>query len=311
MTSNVQDKQQPFQSIWADLRGVSFSQGWINAGGINTRYLHSGPKDGPTLILLHGTGGHAEAYARNLKAHGEHFSTYAIDLVGHGWSDKPESDLEIKDYVAHVVAFMDAIGAKTAHISGESMGGWIASRLAIDHPERVDRIVLNTAGGSQSDPVVMERIKTISMRAATDPNWDFVKARLEWLMADKARVFDDLVATRQAIYSQPGYVDTMRHIVALQDPACRERNVMTAADYARIKAPTLVLWTSHDPTATVKQGRWIASQIPGALFTVMEDCGHWPQFEDTPTFDRIHLAFLLGQAVPEAELVGPAQAAAS
>ena len=47
------DQQQAYRSIWADLRGVSFSQGWIDAKGINTRYLHSGSKDKPTLILLH------------------------------------------------------------------------------------------------------------------------------------------------------------------------------------------------------------------------------------------------------------------
>ena len=83
----------------------------------------------------------------------------------------------------------------------------------------------------------------------------------------------------------------------------RQRNLMQSSDYGRIKTPTLVLWTSDDPTADVSEGRRIASMIPGALFTVMDGCGHWPQFEDTPTFDRIHTAFLLGEDVPEAAVV--------
>src|SRR3546814_4818167 len=71
-TNMTTDDRPAFESIWADLRGVSFSQGWLNAGGISTRYLHAGAKDKPALILLHGVGGHAEAYARNLKAHSRH-----------------------------------------------------------------------------------------------------------------------------------------------------------------------------------------------------------------------------------------------
>ena len=65
-----------FESVWSDLQGMSFSQGYVEAAGINTRYLHSGSPDKPGLIFLHGTGGHAEAYTRNLGPHGEHFNTY-------------------------------------------------------------------------------------------------------------------------------------------------------------------------------------------------------------------------------------------
>lgn len=289
------DRKPAYQSIWADLHGVSFRQGWLDAGGISTRYLHSGPEDLPALILLHGVGGHAEAYVRNLKAHAEHFSTWAIDMIGHGWSDLATADLEIRHYIDHLLRFMDAAGIEKASLSGESLGGWVAARFAIDHPDRIERLVLNTAGGSQADPAVMARIKELSMRAATDPSWEFIRARLEWLMADKSKVYDDLVATRQAMYSREGMQEGMRHNMILQEMEVRRRNIIRAEDYARIQAPTLVLWTSDDPTADVSEGRRIASMIPGALFTVMDGCGHWPQFEDTPTFDRIHIDFLLGR----------------
>ena len=296
---------QSYQSIWAELRGTAFSQGWVNAGGINTRYLHAGSDDKPALIMLHGVGGHAEAYVRNLKSHAEHFSVWAVDMVGHGWTDPATVDLEIPQYIEHIIAFMEAVGIKKATFSGESLGGWVAARMAIDHPERVERLVLNTAGGSQADPKVMERLKSLSLQATADPSWEFIKARVEWLMADKRKAYDDLVATRQAIYARPGMKEGMKHNMILQEMEVRQRNMLYADDYARIKAPTLVVWTSDDPTADVSEGRRMASMIPGALFTVIDGCGHWPQFEDTPTFDRIHLAFLLGQPVPEAERVGP------
>lgn len=281
-----------FESIWHDLQAVPFEQGYIDAGGRRTRFLHAGDESLPPLVLLHGSAGHAEAYVRNLGSHAEHFSVWAIDMLGHGFTDWPGHPLEVDHYVEHLLAFLDAIDAERVHLSGESLGGWVATRAAIDHPGRIDRLVLNTAGGSQADPVVMERIRTLSMAAAENPDWETVKARILWLMADKERDYDDVIASRQAIYQLPGFVDAMRDILALQDPEIRARNIVSEADYGRIEAPTLVLWTSDDPTADVTEGRRIASMIPGAEFVVMEGCGHWPQYEDPAGFNRIHLDFL-------------------
>lgn len=284
-----------FESVWSDLQGVTFEQGYLDAEGVRTRYLRAGDAALPVLILLHGSGGHAEAYVRNLAAHAEHFWTWSIDMLGHGYTDKPGHPLEIAHYVQHLMAVVRSIGADRIKLSGESLGGWVAARAAIDHPDVIERLVLNTAGGSQADPEVMQRIITLSMAAAEDPTWATVAARIKWLMADKSRDYDDLVASRQRIYRQPGFVAAMRDIMALQDPAIRARNLLGPAEYGSITAPTLVLWTSDDPTADVPEGRRIASMIPGARFEVMSGCGHWPQYEDAKTFDRLHLDFLLGR----------------
>ncbi len=282
-------------SLWQDLRSTAYSQGWYDAKGISTRYLQAGDSALPPLIFLHGAGGHAEAYARNLKAHGRFFNTWSLDMIGHGWSDKPDHPYEIKHYVDHILRFMDAQGWDKARLSGESLGGWVVSRIAADHPDRVERVVLNTAGGSRAEPTVMARIKSLSTRAAEEPTWEFIKARVEWLMAHPERATDDLVACRQAIYAQPGFRQAMAHAMVLQDMDTRTRNLIRPEDYARFKSPTLVLWTSHDPTADVTEGRRISEMIPGAQFVVMDDCGHWPQWEDVPTFDRLHINFLLGR----------------
>lgn len=282
-------------SFWTDLRAGSFSQGYLTAGGIRTRYLHAGERGKPPLILMHGTGGHAEAYTRNLIAHGEHFDTYAIDLVGHGWSDKPLAPYEISAYVQHLRAVLDTLGFERAHLSGESLGGWVGARFALEYPDRVDRLVLNTTGGATLDLAVMERIKTLSTAAVENPSWDTIKARLEWLMADPAVVTDDLIACRQAIYAQPAMRAAMPHILCLQEPDIRRRNNLTDAEWAAIKAPTLVLWTDKDPTAAVSVGQHIADLIPNARLEVMLRCGHWPQFEDAPRFNDLHVGFLHGQ----------------
>lgn len=282
-------------SLWQDLRSTAYAQGWYDAKGISTRYLQAGDRSLPPLIFLHGAGGHAEAYARNLKAHGRFFNTWSLDMIGHGWSDKPDHPYEIKHYVDHILRFMDAQGWDKARLSGESLGGWVVSRIAADHPDRVERVVLNTAGGSRAEPTVMARIKSLSTRAAEEPTWEFIKARVEWLMAHPEKATDDLVACRQAIYSQPGFKKAMANAMVLQDMDTRTRNLIKPGDYARFKSPTLVLWTSHDPTADVTEGRRISEMIPGAQFVVMDDCGHWPQWEDVPTFDRLHINFLLGR----------------
>lgn len=284
-----------YTSTWDDLAEVAFDQGYIEAGGYRTRYLHAGASDKPTLFMLHGITGHAEAYARNLAAHSEHFNVYAIDFIGHGYSSKPEHPLEIKHYIEQVLAIMDELGVEKAYFSGESLGGWTTARLAQLHPERVERIVLNTMGGTMANPQVMERLYTLSMQAAEDPSWERVKARLEWLMADPSMVTPDLIRTRQRIFEQPNWKMACEMNMALQDMEIRKRNMLSDDDLRQIEVPALVLWTTKDPSGPVDEGRRIADLIPNGQLAVMDECGHWPQYEDTETFNKIQLDFLLGR----------------
>jgi 2-hydroxy-6-oxonona-2,4-dienedioate hydrolase len=283
----------PFTSVWSDLCQVEFCQGFIEAGPYRTRYLHAGDESKPALIMLHGVTGHAEAYVRNLRSHSEHFSCWAIDFIGHGYSAKPKHPLEIKHYIDQVLHFMAAINVEKASFTGESLGGWVTAQLAIDHPDKVERIVLNTMGGTMANPEVMKRLYVLSMEAAEDPSWERVRARLEWLMADPSMVTDDLIKTRQMIFQQPDWLEACKANMALQDPEIRRRNMLTDERLAKIHAPALVLWTTKDPSGPVAEAERIASVIPNARLAVMDNCGHWPQYEDTETFNRIHLEFLL------------------
>ncbi len=285
-----------FSSVWSDLLGVTFSQGYLEAGGIRTRYIQSGDPSKPLVLALHGVGGHAEAYSRNFGPHGEHFWFVANDMLGHGWTDQPAIDYQVKDYAEHVLAVLKALGRSSAMFTGESLGGWVATYLAVHHPEAVERLVLNTSGGWTAHPEVMARLKKLSNEAASDPSWERIKARLEFLMCDKSMVSDDLIETRRAIYAQPGFEATMARIMCLQDMEIRRPNMITEEQYRSIKAPSLVVWTSHDPTATPEEGKQISEMIPGAQYVVMNECGHWPQFEDADEFNRLHINFLLGRS---------------
>ncbi|MBK3566291.1 alpha/beta fold hydrolase [Streptomyces sp. MBT62] len=283
-----------YESVWSDLQQVEFSQGFLQAGPYRTRYLHTGDDSKPLLLLLHGITGHAEAYVRNLRSHGEHFNTYAIDFIGHGYSSKPDQPLEIRHYLDQIQHVLDALGAERAYFSGESLGGWVTARMAQQHPDRVERIVLNTMGGTMANPKVMERLYTLSMEAAEDPSWDRVRARLEWLMADPAMVTDDLIRTRQAIFEQPDWKTACEMNMALQNPEIRKRNMISDDDLRSIATEALVIWTTKDPSGPVDEGRRIAQLIPKGRLAVIENAGHWPQYEQTDEFNRIHLDFLLG-----------------
>ncbi len=285
----------PYTSVWNDLNQVEFSQGFLQTGPYRTRYLHAGDRSKPTLLFMHGITGHAEAYVRNLAAHAELFDVWAFDFIGHGYSTKPDHPLEIPHYLTHLNHVLDAIGVERAHLSGESLGGWVAARYAIDFPDRVDKIVLNTMGGTMANPVVMERLYTLSMEAAKDPSWERVKARLEWLMADPSMVTDDLIRTRQAIFQQPDWLRACESNMALQNLEVRKRNMLSDDDLRRITAEALVVWTTKDPSGPVDEGERIASLIPNARLAIINECGHWPQYEDPATFNRIHLDFLLGR----------------
>lgn len=285
-----------YTSVWDDLAQVEFSQGYLEAGGYRTRYLHTGDSSKPPLFLLHGITGHAEAYVRNLAAHGEHFDTWAIDFIGHGYSTKPDHPLEITHYIEQLLAILDERGIEKVSLSGESLGGWVSARFAQQYPDRVDKVVLNTAGGTMANSEVMKRIYSLSMEAAKDPSWERVRARLEWLMADPAMVTDDLIRTRQRIFQQPDWLKACESNMALQFMEVRRRNMLSDDDLRAIQAPTLVIWTTKDPSGPIDEGRRMADLIPNSLFAVIEDAGHWPQYEQTETFNRLQIGFLLSDS---------------
>lgn len=277
-------------TLWTELAGVDYSVRHVTVGPWSTRVLEAGT--GAPFILMHGTGGHLEAFSRNIRRLGAHYRIIAYDYPGHGWSTTATTDLEIDAYVDHLRGLMDVLGIERAHLSGESLGGWVAVKFAAAHPQRVGGLVLNTPGGTMATPEVMERIRSLSQAAADDPSPERIRTRLEWLMADPGSVTDELVQIRRAIYRRPGFAESMRHILCLQDPQVRWRNMVTDEDLAAVAAPTVVVWTSDDPSGPAKAGLDMAQRIPVAEFRLIQGAGHWPQWEQPEQFDALVLEFL-------------------
>jgi 2-hydroxy-6-oxonona-2,4-dienedioate hydrolase len=244
--------------------------------------------------MVHGTGGPLEAYCRNVAALARHFHVVIYDMVGHGYSDKPDRPYTT-DYLAdHLIAVLDALRLPQANVSGESLGGWVAAWAAAHSPERVARLILNTPGNILNKPEVMKRVRDSSLAAVRDPTHESVRARVEWLFYDPSFVTDELVEIRRRIYMQPGFERAMENIVALQDWTIREPFIWKREWCERIKAPTLLLWTDHDPTGGLDEAAILQEWIPGSGLEVMEGAGHWPQWEKPEEFNRVHIDFLTG-----------------
>ena len=282
-------------SLWPEMATGEFVLKIANAGGVRTRYLEAGRRDAPAVVFIHGTGGHLETFNRNVFEHAEHFRVLALDMVGHGFSSKPDHPYEIRHYVKHLDDFLNAVGVARAHLHGESLGGWIAAQYAIDHPARVDRLVLNTAGGLNTDEAVMKRVYDVTMNAVRNASLETVRKRLEWLVHDPREIPDDLVELRHAIYTQPGFERAMENILCLQFMDVRMRNVLTDESLGRIRSKSLVIWTDHDPTAPLATGERFAKAIPDARLEVLQGCAHWPQWEARDRFNKLHIDFLLGR----------------
>jgi 2-hydroxy-6-oxonona-2,4-dienedioate hydrolase len=277
--------------LWAQLQDLAFSQRWVDARGVRTRVLEAGT--GPrVLLLLHGVQGHLDMWLRNVGRLSRDHRVLAFDLLGHGLTDRPDRPYEIADYVAHALALLDALGIASATWIGSSLGGWIAARAAAEFPDRVDRLVLVSSAGLSADPTVMSRLKSLGEQAAASSGQQGVRARLGFVIRDPALVTDELVQLRWQIYAREDYRRALGHINVLQDMAVRQRNLLSSDELGRIRAPTLVVWTDHDPTASLETGRRYQALIPGARFEVMAGCSHVPAYEQPEVFDRLVLDFL-------------------
>lgn len=278
-------------SIWTALLGTDFTVRHVRVGEWNTRVLEAG--DGlQTLLMLPGTGGHLEFCARNVAAFADKYRVVALDYPGHGYTTHTQRGLELDDYVEHLRGLMDELGIERAHLNGESLGGWVAVKFAVAYPERVDKLVLNTPGGAVSNPDARARLKKLSQEAADDPTQERIRTRLEWLMAHEETVTQELVDVRRTIYSQPSFRESMRGILALQNDQIRDRNVITDEDLAAIKHSVLVVWTSDDPSGPAAGGLEMANKLDNGRFELIEDAGHWPQWEQFRNFNEMVRAFL-------------------
>lgn len=284
-------------SVWVDLLG---SQTRFVQGKYRTRIVEAG--QGAPLLLLHGTGGHLENYARNIMPLAQNFHVIALDFLWHGLSETGGFDPEIVPVlVDQIIDLMDGMGIEKAAVEGQSMGGWIAMQLALRHPERVRAIILTTTQGYVPDadaipgyvePDWSQNLPS-TLEALRDPSFENIRIRMARILADPARLTDEAIAIRQRLYSQPA-------LAAVQADFNREylgggvsrRHVVTDAMARQIACPALIYWGDRNRTPPAL-GAHIASTMAHGRFHCAADTGHWAQFESADEHDRVVTDFLL------------------
>lgn len=287
-----------YRSVWRHLMTTEFCQGYVQAAGLRTRYIEAGSPSDPALVMLHGTGGHWETFCATIPVFAAHFHCYAFDMFGCGFTDKPDQPYEIKEYVGHALAFMDAMAIERASLIGVSLGSWVACRLALDAPGRVDKMVLNSPAGLL--PLAASAGQAVKNRqdSGADPSWDNVARVLAHLFFDRATLIDDLVAIRQQVYSLPDVGHLMGRMLTLMDPEVRARNLLTTTEWASITAPTLAIAHVDAPDDYLTTARRIVELMPNATLAEIHNASHWPHFEQPDAFNAVALNFLRGAQAP-------------
>jgi pimeloyl-ACP methyl ester carboxylesterase len=290
-------------TLWLDLLGAEVR---YRGREFKTRTIETGSGNPKKLILIHGVGGHAEAYARNMTALGQHYHAIAIDLLWHGLSSKPPFTPEmIPMHARQIIDLMDDLGVEQAFVNGESLGGWVAAWTALHYPERVAGIVLNTMAGVRwnRDKVAIDdaggriALRDRSLAAVRNPSRETIRTRLEWLMASPDRVTAELIELRYAMYTRPDTNESLQNVFA--QIGADELNTLSEDDLARISVPALALWSEKNPGAGADVGERLAALVPGAAHYCIGDAGHWPQWEKPDEYNRVVLAFLDGKPLPK------------
>ena len=256
---------------------------FVEADGISTRYYEVGDPAAEPLVLCHGAGwsgtSSANTFARNLKGLGERFHVFAADKLGSGLTGNPltPEGYSIEGQVAHMWAFMRAVGLgqHDFHLLGQSRGGYLASRLALEHADQTKSlVVVDSATLAPEDGKRQERRRQVLGDEYNDLGGDDTRTRMRehWsrMSFNRAHVTDEFVEAAAYMESTPKAQETRR---AWQDGG-QARFELTLAEQkeetlrwfreGRLQKPILLYWGRNDPTAVLPLGQALFELIAEA-----------------------------------------------
>jgi pimeloyl-ACP methyl ester carboxylesterase len=279
-----------YQSLWLELHKTPHRIGYVDANGVRTRYIEAGDPAAPALLCLHGTSGSLEAFAMNISAYAEHFHVFAIDMIGCGWTGKPDFPYMSADYAEHALGFLDAVGVGKASVVGVSLGALAAVYMAKTAPERTDRLVLVSPIGTVPTP---EKAAEVTAALATrgkfmeTPTWESVRGAFEQLYLHPENILDDMVAVRLAYYSTPEMLANVPNLLVPKDADYLEDDWWRSFD-----APMLVLANVDAPNFFLDNAYNIAKLAPNAELLELKGFDHHAQSEIPDKFNEVSLEYL-------------------
>jgi 4,5:9,10-diseco-3-hydroxy-5,9,17-trioxoandrosta-1(10),2-diene-4-oate hydrolase len=281
----------PRDSAWRRIDWRSHLH-WVLVDGEPVNYVDIG--SGPPLLLIHGLAGSWQNWLETIPHFARTHRVVAPDLPGFGESPMPREKISIAGYGRQVDAFCDEVGIERAAVVGNSMGGFVAAEVAIQHPHRVEKLVLVSAAGITIEHQRNDRLLALMRRfefaltwAATHPRPEFMLRRrarhaARFVFAHPDRIPGPLLTENVRGSGKPGFVDALD---ALTSYPLRDR-------LERISVPTLVVWGDSDRLVPTSDADVFEDLIPNARKVVYEDTGHVPQLERPGRFNADVEAFL-------------------
>jgi pimeloyl-ACP methyl ester carboxylesterase len=267
-------------------------QRWVEVAGTTVNYVELG--EGVPLLLVHGLAGSWQNWLETIPHFARTYRVLAPDLPGFGASPMPPDPISIPGYGRLVDGFSEAVGVEHGVLVGNSMGGLIAAETAIQHPRRVDKLVLVSAAGITAEHQRNERALALMRRFEATLTWASTHPSPRFLMRPRARRSLSLVfahpeklpgplLVEQAKGSgKPGFIDALD---ALSDYPPRDR-------LQRISVPTLIVWGDRDKLVPLRDADVFEELIPNARKIVYDDTGHVPMLERPARFNADLESFL-------------------
>jgi len=266
-----------------------------DAGGIKTNYLEAG--SGDPVVLIHGSGPGVTSYANwrlVLPALTEQFRAVAPDMVGFGFTERP-SDVRygLQTWAEQVVGLMDTLDIPKAHLIGNSFGGAIGLRIAVQHPDRVNKLVLMGSMG-----VPFQITSGLDRVWGYTPSFENMRQVLDVFAYSRELVNDELAEVRYQGSIQPGFQESFAAMFPADSTGSRQQWVeaMTTPEEQIRALPhrTLVLHGREDQVIPLETSLKLEQLIDNADLAVFSHCGHWSMIERTEDFNRVVRDFLRG-----------------
>lgn len=253
---------------------------------------------GPFALFMHGIGGNRSNWRAQLPAFAPHFACAAWDARGYGGSEDYEGALDFDDFVGDVLRVLDHFGVERAHLVGLSMGGRIAMRTALLHPERIATLtLLDTHEGFEAF--------TPAQRQA------FVDSRRAPLLAGKepADIADEVARSLVGPKATPAQLQQLVDSIATLHKASYIKSLQATVDQvvlgdiSRVAAPAHFVVGADDRLTPPAMHHEMAAKMGGAPVSVLPDAGHLSNIENAAAFNRAAIEWLMSRAslgsVPE------------
>jgi 2-hydroxy-6-oxonona-2,4-dienedioate hydrolase len=281
---------------------------FIDVDGIRTHYWDKGT--GPAILLLHGgqptgKGGGALTWLRNFDGLAENFHVYAIDRIGQGLTDNPNSREDYEHYYErvadHAWGFVNAAGIDKVALVGHSQGGWPASRLALDHPDRVTCLVnvdgVLAPGEDLNIHTSRYYLHTIQFGQSGGGSFESMKRTREFQSYTLNNIIDFNVQRGYELSLQPKLEEAT---VVMQELRMNPRHPAAQALFKQarqdivagmLKVPSLVIWGYNDPSSPYPGGlalfELINKATPISQLHVFGNSGHASHVEYPEQFNAV------------------------